>query len=104
MTRYLSLLGAGLLAAVSAVGLGAQSADTTSIDGATPLHQAVRQNDLKAVDALIKKGADVKAATRYGVTPMQLAALNGNAAILRRLLDAGADANGATPGGETALM
>jgi uncharacterized protein len=73
-------------------------------DGATPLHQAVRVNDVKAVDALIKKGADVKAVTRYGVTPMHVAALNGNAVILRRLLDAGADVNTATPGGETALM
>ena len=73
-------------------------------DGTTPLHQAVRANDLKTVDALIKRGADVKAATRYGVTPMHVAALNGNAAILRRLLDAGADVNTATPGGETALM
>ena len=31
----------------------------------------------------MKRGADVKAATRYGVTPMGLAALNGNAAIMR---------------------
>ena len=73
-------------------------------EGSTPLHQAVRANDLKAVEALIKRGADVKATTRYGVTPIGLAALNGNAAILRKLLDAGADANTATPGGETALM
>lgn len=73
-------------------------------DGSTPLHQAVRQNDLKTVDALIKSGANVKAATRYGVTPMHVAATNGNAAILRRLLSAGADVNTATPGGETALM
>src|SRR5262245_18619509 len=73
-------------------------------DGSTPLHQAVRANDFKTVDALIKRGADVKAITRYGVTPIQIAALNGNAVILRRLLDAGADVNTATPGGETALM
>jgi len=81
----------------------ATSSDTAS-DGTTPLHQAVRQNDFKTVDALVKRGADVKAATRYGVTPIGLAALNGNTAILRRLLDAGADANTATPAGETALM
>src|SRR5262245_2400996 len=73
-------------------------------DGSTPLHEAVRRNDLQAVATLIKGGADVKAVTRYGVTPMQVAALNGNAAILRRLLDAGADVNAATPGGETTLM
>lgn len=73
-------------------------------DGSAPLHQAVRANDLPAVESLIKGGADVKAVTRYGVTPMQIAAMNGNAAILRRLLSAGADVNSATPGGETALM
>jgi len=73
-------------------------------DGSTPLHQAVRANDIKTVDTLIKRGADVKAVTRYGVTPTHVAALNGNTTILRRLLDAGADANTATPGGETALM
>ncbi len=83
---------------------GAVVTDSAAPDGTTPLHQAVRQNDLKAVDALIKRGADVKATTRYGVTPIGLAAFNGNAAILRRLLDAGADPNTATPGGETALM
>ena len=73
-------------------------------DGSAPLHQAVRANDLPAVESLIKGGADVKAVTRYGVTPMHVAAMNGNAAILRRLLSAGADVNTVTPGGETALM
>ena len=73
-------------------------------DGTTPLHQAVRANDLQAVESLIKSGADVKAASRYGVTPMHIAAMNGNAAMLRRLLSAGAGVDTATPGGETALM
>jgi ankyrin repeat protein len=82
----------------------AVTGETASPDGTTPLHQAVRQNDLKTVEALITRGADVKAATRYGVTPIGLAALGGNAAILKRLIDAGADPNTATPGGETALM
>jgi ankyrin repeat protein len=90
-------------AAQSAAAIGA-GVTAAAPDGTTPLHQAVRQNDLAAVEALIARGADVKAATRYGVTPMGLAALNGNAAILRRLLAAGADPNAATPGGETALM
>jgi ankyrin repeat protein len=83
---------------------GTTVGDTAATDGTTALHEAVRRNDLKIVEALIKRGADVTATTRYGVTPMNLAALNGNAAILRRLLDAGADPNTATPGGESALM
>jgi ankyrin repeat protein len=104
LMRHLSLIGGALLAVLGTVGVGAQAPADSALDGSTPLHQAVRQNDLKTVDALIKKGADVKAATRYGVTPIGIAAMNGHAAILRRLLDAGADVNSATPGGETALM
>ena len=73
-------------------------------DGTTALHWAVRRDDVAAVEALIKAGADVKAANRYGVTPINLAATNGNAAIIRRLLDAGVDPNSANPGGESALM
>jgi ankyrin repeat protein len=73
-------------------------------DGTTALHWAVRRDDLAAAGALIKAGADLKAATRYGITPMNLAAMNGNAAMIRLLLDAGADPNTSTPSGETALM
>ncbi|HZM60143.1 MAG TPA: ankyrin repeat domain-containing protein [Vicinamibacterales bacterium] len=107
MRRLARLVLIGFLAGVGgyAVSYGEQAtASENSPDGTTPLHQAVRQNDVKAVDALIKRGANVKAATRYGVTPIGLAALNGNTAIVRRLLDAGADPNTATPAGETALM
>src|SRR5438093_84404 len=37
-------------------------------DGTTALHWAVRRDDGAAVDALIRAGADVQAANRYGVT------------------------------------
>src|SRR5262245_59604015 len=106
---YLGLI-AGLLlysnvgAPANAVAQTPSANEVANTDGATPLHQAVRASDLKAVEALIKRGADVKATTRYGVTPIGLAALNGNAAMVRRLLDAGADVNTSTPGGETVLM
>jgi uncharacterized protein len=95
---------AAVPALAGAQNVSASDRDTVNPDGTTALHQAVRNNDLPSVEALIKRGADVKAATRYGITPMNLAAMNGNAAILRKLLDAGADPNSATPGGETALM
>src|SRR5580698_1367173 len=65
--------------------------NTPQPDGTTALHWAVRRDDLSTADALLKAGADVKAANRYGVTPIALAATNGNPAMLRRLLDAGAD-------------
>src|SRR5437773_2455441 len=50
------------------------------------------------------RGADVKAANRYGLTPIQLAASNGHAAMIEKLLAAGVDPNFANPGGETVLM
>jgi ankyrin repeat protein len=78
--------------------------DVTAPDGTTALHDAVRQGDLKAVETLLTRGADVNATTRYGITPIGLAALGGNVTILRRLIDAGAKPDTATPGGETALM
>lgn len=78
--------------------------NTIDLDGSTALHWAVRWNNLEAAEALIKNGANVKAANRFGATPLSLACTNGNGAIVEVLLKAGADANAALPGGETALM
>jgi ankyrin repeat protein len=76
----------------------------TEADGTTSLHYAVRNDDAQLVDRLIRAGADVKAANRYGITPLYLACVNGNAAIIEKLLKAGADANAVSSEGETALM
>src|SRR5919106_1846344 len=73
-------------------------------DGTTPLHWAVRVNDLGLVQALLRAGADPNSANRYGATPLELAALNGSASILKGLLDAGADPKVTLGEGETLLM
>jgi ankyrin repeat protein len=73
-------------------------------DGTTALDHAVRQDDLKEAQALLRAGANPKAANRYGVTPLFLAATNGNAEMAESLLKARADANAALPGGQTVLM
>lgn len=77
-------------------------------DGTTPLHRAVGSNaPLSTVEALIKSGADVNAANRYGVTPLSLAAGNGNDRVLRLLIEAGANARAADAAlreGRTTLM
>src|SRR6185503_7827571 len=73
-------------------------------DGTTPLHWAAQRNDLEAADRLIRSGANVKAANRYGITALQVAATNGSAPMIETLLSAGADPNTATPEGETVLM
>jgi ankyrin repeat protein len=107
--RCLPIVGLILWAGLGVPSAAAQTSTTVarnlpSKDGSTPLHQAVRENNLATVRTLISQGVDVRAATRYGVTPIGLAAQNGHVDILRALLDAGADPNTATPGGETVLM
>jgi ankyrin repeat protein len=78
--------------------------NTPQIDGMTALHWAAYQDDLETEELLVRAGANVKAANRYGVTPLSLACTNGNGAMVELLLKAGADPNTALPGGETALM
>ena len=64
-------------------------------DGTTPLHWAVRANDLDAAQRLIRSGANPDAANRYGVTPLSLAAENSSAPLIQTLLQAGAHPTGA---------
>jgi uncharacterized protein len=73
-------------------------------DGSTALHWVVHNEDLEAVNAALRSGAQVSAANALGVTPAYLAAERGNAVILKRLLDAGADAKSADASGDTLLM
>jgi ankyrin repeat protein len=73
-------------------------------DGTPALHWVVRVDDVETAQLLIRAGADVKFADRYGVTPLYLACQNGNAAMVRLLLESGADPNSVDPTGETALM
>src|ERR1700728_433803 len=58
-------------------------------DGTTALHWAVREDDLETADLLIRAGANVKAANRFGATALSLAATNGNGAMIEKLLKAG---------------
>ena len=111
MMRRDRTLGLALAIIVCAAGSAAaqraterSAAAAVEPDGTTPLHRAVHRNDLKGADALIRSGADVNAANRYGVPPLALAATNGNAAMLELLLKAGANPNGTQSEGETALM
>ena len=88
----------------AARGEGAPATKDVEADGTTALHRAVHRNDVKAAEALIRAGADVNAANRYGVGPLALAATNGNAAMLELLLKAGANPKATQAEGETVLM
>ena len=93
-----------LLLVLSVAAIAADQHVKPDVDGTTPLHWAVYQDDVQTVGSLLRAGADVKAANRYGVTPLSLACTNGNGAIVRLLLNAGANPNDVLSGGETALM
>jgi ankyrin repeat protein len=95
------VLGSLLLFAVACV---AADINAPEADGTTPLHWAVRADDLAKVNKLLSAGADVKAANRYGVTPLFLACQNANPAMIELLLKAGADPTSVSTEGETALM
>src|SRR5262245_1673909 len=73
-------------------------------DGTPALHWVVRADDVETAGLLIRAGADVARADRYGVTPLYLACANGNAALIRLLLDSGANPNTSAPTGESSLM
>ena len=55
-------------------------------DGTTPLHRAVyKSDDVQKAELLIRAGADVKAANRYGVTPLSLACTNRSGPMIKLL-------------------
>ncbi len=60
---------------------------------ATPLVDAVRQQDVAAVRALLKTGADVNAPEGDGATALHWAVARGAIELVRLLLDAGASAD-----------
>jgi outer membrane protein assembly factor BamB len=62
-------------------------------DGREPLWAAVRSGDSKAAQALLAKGADVKAKNEIGITALWIAASKGDEKVVRLLLNAGADVN-----------
>lgn len=60
---------------------------------ATPLHDAVSEDNVEIVRILIAHGADLDATSKYLSTPLCNAASNGQVAIVKLLLENGADVN-----------
>src|SRR5437763_913490 len=63
--------------------------NTPQVDGMTALHWAAYHDSQEIADLLVRAGANVKAANRYGVTPLSLACTNGDGAMVESLLKAG---------------
>lgn len=61
--------------------------------GMTPLHYASGYGYVALTDALIAKGANIKAKNSGGYTPLHYASANGRLAIVKTLLEKGADVN-----------
>ncbi|MCY2973583.1 MAG: ankyrin repeat domain-containing protein [Planctomycetota bacterium] len=78
--------------------------DQSQADGMTALHWAVYHNNSEAVANLLRRKANVNAATRYQVTPLAIACTQTQTSSLKLLLEAGADVEFRSPGGETPLM
>src|SRR5262245_18605033 len=104
LLRLIGSAGLGVMLLVTGASAAEEEDAKAALDGTTPLHRAVRADDLQKVDSLIRGGANAKATDRYGITPLNLAAVNGNVAITKKLLDAGADPNAVDLTGETILM
>lgn len=68
------------------------------------LFAAIRQDDVKQVQALLAAGADLNGRDAHSQTPLQAAAVKGSAVLVRLLLERGADVNAASQGRLTALM
>lgn len=70
----------------------------------TPLHSACAMANLKMVELLLQKGADVNAKQMQEVTPMHSTAHNGQTALVQLLADNGADLNATMENGQTPLV
>ncbi len=82
--------------AAGARALLAGGADVNAIapNGLTPLHVAAGNGRAKAVEILLKGGAQLEAKDRkHGKTPLHWAVFGGGVDAARVLLDAGADVN-----------
>lgn len=68
------------------------------------LIEAVRNDDLAAISALLDAGADIDQPGDFGFTPLMIASIRGNAESVQLLADRGANPNLFSSSGYTALQ
>ncbi len=91
-------------AVLAAITSPAVDVNVPAPDGSTALLWATYNVDHQMVRALLKRGAKVNVANRYGDYPLTEAVKLGDAEMVRALLDAGADPDSPNLDGQTALM
>jgi ankyrin repeat protein len=69
----------------------------------TPLHGAARFGQIKAVQFLISKGADLNSVDEIGNTPLHLAAIYNHHQVVRLLISKGSEINAKNEDGRTPL-
>lgn len=77
----------------SFVGLNNIGVNSVGNFGDTPLHVAVVQNDLEAIELIVGAGGDVNAAGEEGYAPLHEAVEQGNDGAAHLLLKLGASVN-----------
>ncbi len=79
--------------------------NSTDISGNTALIKAIWTRNIKLIEKLIEKGADVNYSDGYDSVPLIDAVLAGNnVEVVEMLLEKGADVNSSNSFGETALI
>lgn len=73
-------------------------------DQSESFYQAIRNDDVAALQGLLAKGGDVNARDKRATTPLMLAAAFGSVRSMKVLLDAGADVNAKNAFDATPLM
>ena len=81
-----------------------EAEDELNEQNAKLFFDAIKQNDIEAVEVLLEEGVDVNAKDNYGATPLISAAFFGYTEIAELLLEAGADPNIKDKDGWTPLM
>ena len=90
------------------IGLAALILFTSSVNGAEPtskeLYQAIRQNDLPRLRAMVDSSATANLRDSRGVTPLMYASAAGTADAMKILIEAGSDVNAKSGLDATALL
>jgi len=91
-------------AVLAAITSPAVDVNVPAPDGSTALLWATYNVDHEMVRALLKRGAKVNVANRFGDYPLTEAVKLGDVTLVRMLLDAGANPDSPNQDGQTALM